>query len=456
MTLVLKSLDDDGAERRIDAGATLSIGRGTDNDLVLVDPSREVSKTHCRIETSDGKFVLTDLSINGVTIEGSGEALGPGTRHTLASGDIFVIGSHRFAVDIVPDGGGGDHTSASMPAMPSADPTAPRTVSHILDGASEGVEQRASGGVTGEADRWLSTLPQGSADATMRLPMGWDEPPRTHPETDDAPLLPSDFDQPASEFANRSEHLAASNSVLQVPRAQQMIPTNWLDDDGDLAPDAPAAGVAETPPSRVPQSRTPLQAARAAGAAPPPSSGEARRALAEGGRLDSTGLAALSEADLMRRCGAALRAVLEAFDALEAAQAVAEHDCGLQVAVADGALWADFFASNRDPLLSLLVEAHPTPAEAIAQRAVALADRQRALGRAVADAAHELDAKLGPEAIESETKSRFRRGPLASIAAWERYVGLHAEIGGETAKNGVPSFLALLRNCFSRVHQKRP
>ncbi|MCX8256537.1 MAG: hypothetical protein OTI36_21360, partial [Beijerinckiaceae bacterium] len=100
--------------------------------------------------------------------------------------------------------------------------------------------------------------------------------------------------------------------------------------------------------------------------------------------------------------------------------------------------------------------AHPTPAEAIAQRAAALADRQRALGRAVADAAHDLDAKLAPAAIEAETKSRFRPGPLASITAWERYVELHGEIAGEAAKNGGPSFLGLLRNCFSRVHKKRP
>ncbi len=447
MTLVLKSLDDDGAERRIDSGATFSIGRGTDNDLVLVDPSREVSKTHCRIETAEGKFVLTDLSINGVTIDGQSQSLGPGSRHVLASGDVFVIGSRRFAVEIMPAGGGDDH-AAPAPAMPSLGPSARQTVSHILDGSSEGVEARASGGVTGEADRWLSTLPQGSAEATMRLPMGWDEPPRTHPETEDAPLLPQDFEQPASEFANRSEHVAAANSVLHVPRAQQTIPMDWLDGDDDIAPAQGSGAAAASAPSR-----TPLQAARAAGAAPPAPSGEARRALAEGARLDPAGLAALPEAELMRRCGEALRAVLDALDALEAAQAVAERDCGLQVA-ADGALWADFFASNRDPMLSLLVETHPMPAQAIAQRAAALADRQRALGRAVADAAQELDAKLGPDVIEAETKSRFRRGPLASLAAWERYVGLHAEIGG--AKNGVPSFLVLLRNCFSRVQQKRP
>ena len=449
MTLVLKSLDEDGAERRIDAGATFSIGRGTDNDLVLVDPSREVSKTHCRIETADGKFVLTDLSINGVTVDGQSQPLGPGSRHTLASGDVFVIGARRFAVAILPDGGGEDQAAAPAPAMPGLESTAPRTVSHILDGSSEGVEARASGGVTGEADRWLSALPQGSAEATMRLPMGWDEPPRTRPETDDAPLLPQDFDQPASEFANRSEHVASANSVMQLPRAQQTIPMDWLDEEGG-DPSKPNGAAREALPSR-----TPLQAARAAGAVQPSSTGEARRALAEAARLDPAGLASLPEADLMRRCGEALRGMLDALDALEAAQAVAERDCGLQVA-ADGALWADFFASNRDPMLSLLVESHPMPAQAIAQRAAALADRQRALGRAVADAAHELDAKLAPEAIEADSRSRFRRGPLASLAAWERYVGLHAEIGGEPAKNGVPSFLALLRNCFSRVQQKRP
>ena len=441
MSLVLKSLDDDGIERRIDAGATFSIGRGTDNDLVLVDPSREVSKTHCRIETEDGRFVLIDLSINGVTIDGQSRPMGPGSRHTLASGDVFLVGPRRFAVEIAKAGEDSAPAEPFSSQMSSLAPSAPGSVSHILDGFSEGAEARASGGVTGEADRWLSALPLGAADATMRLPMGWDEPPATSMPADGAPLLPPDVAQPASEFANRSEHLAAPNSVVQVPRAQQLIPTNWLEDD-----ESPAAQAMPIPSPQIPAPSTPPPRA--------PMGADARRAFAEGARLDSAGLAGVPDADLMRRCGEALRAVLDGLDALEAAQAVAERDCKLQVA-ADGALWTDFFATNRDPLLSMLVEPQPPPAQVLAQRAAALADRQRALGRAVADAAALMDSTLAPAVIEGETRGRFRRGPLASLAAWERYSELHAELVGKGAKEGVPSFLVLLRKCFSRVLQKR-
>lgn len=430
MPLILKSLDDDGIERRID-GKTFTLGRGTDNDLVLVDPSREVSKTHCRIEADGAKFVLVDLSINGVIIDGQGAPMGPGARHTLASGDVFIVGRRRFAVtiaDVIVDPAAPDSTETIGPVASLAS-TAPKSISHILDGASEGPESRASGGVAGEAQRWLGTLPEGSADETMRQPMGWDGPP----PADDPAILPPDFDQPASDFANRSEHTPASMGAMHVPRPQQLIPTNWLDDDAtaSAAPAMLGAPSASTPSVSL------------------------RRAFAEGGRLDPAGLSGVDDEALMRRCGEALRAFLDGLDAIEAAQAVAERDCALP-SPSEGALWADFFASNRDPLLALLAEKHPGPARVLAQRVAALADRQRALGHAVADAAHRYDGALTPAAIEAEPKSRFARGPLAKVAAWTRYVGLHAELAATAPGETLPSFLVLLRKSFARAMTKRP
>jgi predicted component of type VI protein secretion system len=40
--------------RRIEIDARLSIGRGPENDLVLVDPTRVLSKCHCVIEADGG------------------------------------------------------------------------------------------------------------------------------------------------------------------------------------------------------------------------------------------------------------------------------------------------------------------------------------------------------------------------------------------------------------------
>ncbi len=438
MVLVLKALDGDGAERRIEPGASFTMGRGADNDLVLVDPAREVSKTHCRIEGDGGKgFVLIDLSINGVFIEGQGEAMRPGSRHRLASGDQFKVGPHRFAVAIAEPG-------ASAPVLPDA-AAVPANVSNILDGTSEGPEQRAAASGSGEAERWLGTLPKGSADETLHEPMGWDAPPSIG-----GTALPSDFGQPAaSDFANRSEHVPAAQNALHVPRmaaASQLLPMDWLDDE----PSAPASAAA--PSTVVPTGRG---SPSLSGAPPPPRpSADLRRPFAETGRIDPAAIASVTDEQLMRRCGEALRAVLDGLDTAEAAQAVAERDCGLPTPV-DTGLWGDFFTNNRDPLVSLLVEAQPGPARALGQRFAALADRQRALGRGVAEAAETLDARISPEPIAAESRHRFAVGPLADAAAWKRFVGLHGELAAMRDREAPTNFLVLLRKSFARAMIKR-
>lgn len=457
MALVLTSLDDEGIERRIEQGKTLSIGRGTDNDLVLVDPSREVSKTHCRIEADGDRYTLVDLSINGVTLDGHSTPMGPGARHELKTGDVFVIARQRFAVAIAPEGTGADETPTAAYAMPTA--SVPHDIGQILDGAAEGVESRASLGVSKEATPWLNELPPGAADETIRQPMGWETPPAT-----DA-ILPLDFDQPAaSDFANRSEHVPAANNALYVPRVTNkathegaepvgaqiptQIPSDWLDEPAHKAAGPePAPRPARTANRPTGPSHAPAPAADTAAL---------RRAFAEGGRFDPATLSGLSDDALMRRCGEALRAFLEGLDSSEAAQGVAELDCGLSSPVKEG-LWADFFATNRDPLVALLVEPQPGPGPALAQRVSALADRQRALGHAVAEAAHRYDAVLAPAAIEAETRHRFKPGPVGRAAAWARYVGLHGELADGAPEAGrAPSFLLLLRKSFARAMTKRP
>lgn len=437
MVLVLKALDGDGSERRIQPGASFTMGRGADNDMVLVDPAREVSKTHCRIEGDGGQgFVLVDLSINGVFIEGQGVAMGPGSRHKLASGDQFTVGSHRFAVAIA-------EPEAPSPLVHEAGAT-PTNISNILDGTSEGPEQRAAASGSGEADRWLRTLPKGSADQTLHEPMGWDAPPSIG-----GAALPSELEQPvASDFANRSEHVPAAYNALHLPRATnttQLLPINWLDEEPN-APD-PATG----PSIGIPAGRGgPSLAATPA----PRTTADLRHPFAESGRLDPAAIASVTDEQLIRRCGETLRALLDGLDTAEAAQAVAERDCGLPTPV-DTGLWGDFFTNNRDPLVSLLVEAQPGPAHALGQRFAALADRQRALGRAVAEAAEIYDMRLSPEPIAAESRHRFAVGPLADAAAWKRFVGLHGELVAMRDREAPTNFLVLLRKSFSRAMTKR-
>ena len=51
-------------------GTGLTIGRGSENELVLPDPNRELSKRHCAIEDNNGNVAIVDFSTNGTFLNG--------------------------------------------------------------------------------------------------------------------------------------------------------------------------------------------------------------------------------------------------------------------------------------------------------------------------------------------------------------------------------------------------
>jgi len=88
--------DDDGAVRRMPIRDGMTLGRSSDNDVVLRDFS--VSRHHARLVGEGAAFRLVDLkSTNGVKINGSAVADG-----VLQAGDRVEIGSFRLTVS---DGG---------------------------------------------------------------------------------------------------------------------------------------------------------------------------------------------------------------------------------------------------------------------------------------------------------------------------------------------------------------
>ena len=69
---------------------TITIGRKTDNSLIIEDPA--VSGHHARIVKIQAVFFLEDLmSTNGTAINGR-----PITRHQLNDTDVITIGRHRL------------------------------------------------------------------------------------------------------------------------------------------------------------------------------------------------------------------------------------------------------------------------------------------------------------------------------------------------------------------------
>lgn len=117
LTLSIRNAD------RLDNGSPTSlvldrrgavIGRAPTTDWCLPDPNLHISSRHCEIQFRDGDYQLIDVSTNGTFLLGQSARLeGP---HTIAPGDVFVIGS--FEVLAVVDGQGASPATAA-PAAPA-------------------------------------------------------------------------------------------------------------------------------------------------------------------------------------------------------------------------------------------------------------------------------------------------------------------------------------------------
>ena len=75
------------------------IGRGDGADWVLEDPDCLLSGVHCRLESSGGLTTLTDLSGNGVFLDGDAERCERGKPVALVPGQSFTLGKYWARAD---------------------------------------------------------------------------------------------------------------------------------------------------------------------------------------------------------------------------------------------------------------------------------------------------------------------------------------------------------------------
>lgn len=88
------------------AGAGGTIGRLEQNDLVLPDPERTISRRHAQVDFRDGAYFITGLGQN--PLELNGRAMAPGSLAKLATGDRLVIGEYCIVAELI--------TSVASPA----------------------------------------------------------------------------------------------------------------------------------------------------------------------------------------------------------------------------------------------------------------------------------------------------------------------------------------------------
>ena len=110
------------------AQGSLSIGRAPGNDWVLADPEQHLSRTHCMIAFEAGRYVLTDLSTNGVLINGAQQPTSRNSRTILTDGDSVQLGNYVLEVaeaDGPASGAPAGPFGAAKFLTPQADPLGP-------------------------------------------------------------------------------------------------------------------------------------------------------------------------------------------------------------------------------------------------------------------------------------------------------------------------------------------
>lgn len=217
-------------------GPSLTIGRGNENDLVLPDPDRMLSKRHCAIEDHNGNIIVVDFSTNGTFLNYGALALGA-TPTPLNNGDILTVGPYEILVEILQAG------AQEMIAAPEAlapvshgfADNAPSTADLLdapgdggdfLDDLLSGREQLVGpGGVTREE----------LGDDGLMPPLGEDD------------LMPPADDPMMDQTGKLGMHAAAGQDHFSAPRANAAppssgaIPDDWDDDLLAPTPSQPAA-----------------------------------------------------------------------------------------------------------------------------------------------------------------------------------------------------------------------
>ncbi|HET9354111.1 MAG TPA: FHA domain-containing protein, partial [Sphingomicrobium sp.] len=206
--VMIRCPDNVAPERREVRGGEFSIGRGKDNQWVVADPDRHLSKKHCQFTYGVGEWEVQDFSTNGTFLNQSSDPIGKGASQKLRNGDRVKFGLYEIEVIIDEEESAREHDNflAHHDPLPSRTEVRPYHDARLPNSAS------------------MLDAPNSS-------------------------ILPADFDplapnpEPFSGPTD-SDHAPALQSAFRPPGPVAIIPDDW---DVDL----PAA--APRPPSARPQ-----------------------------------------------------------------------------------------------------------------------------------------------------------------------------------------------------------
>jgi type VI secretion system protein ImpI len=396
--------------RRLEGGE-FRIGRGPDNDWVLADTERVMSKRHCVITWRSGGWQIADTSTNGTFINQQTAPLGSGAVHHLSDGDRIRFGAYEIEARV-------QGAAASAPVTP----------------------RNAYGDPFGDDPFSTPNAPAGPAEPDSWFGGG------------NSIALPGDFDPLAADdglFGRPvADHSAPHQDAFRPPpMAPKLLPDDW-----DLS-QSPAQS-ASPPPSFLPvPPPLPAPPARPAEVAPQPAPpvasfvATAPAAPAPPAQYDadllSVFLTAAGMADaprtgdaavVMRRLGGAFRAMVAGLRQSMIARSAIKGEFRIEQTMirAKGNNPLKFSADDDDAMAALLGIGRRTDMEADAAVSDALRDirlHELAVMGAMQAAVRVLLARLDPAALRAEGEQGRAMIPAQRKArAFDAFEALHGEI----------------------------
>jgi type VI secretion system protein ImpI/type VI secretion system protein len=385
-------------------GGEFSIGRGPDNDWVLPDPARHLSKRHCVIAYRQRTWQVAGTSTNGTFINGDTSPLETRPPQTLQDGDRIALGAYEIEVGLAlpSDRPWGQSPTASAAA---AGPFGNPFDDDVFAPAPQPPPALGASG-TGQDRGRLSP----------RLPDFFD------------PLQPEEGAYPGAQ----EDHSPAVSDAISLPHARSVLPADWDLDEPAVRP------VRQTPPEAVvpPSVTAPPPAAPDTGAAALPPTASPGDLLAA--FLRGAGMAALEVADAartMEQLGAAFRATVAGIRQALIARSGVKRAFRIEETQIRrrGNNLLKFSANDDDALAGFLGAGRRSdmePAAAIADALTNIRLHELATATAMQSAVRALVVRLGPAQI-IDTKEPA--GGMAFLSnrkarAWDAYEALHAEI----------------------------
>ena len=493
----------DGRPVKMQAGS-LTVGRGPNNNLVLPDPDRMLSKSHFVIEDQNGKIIIVDFSTNGTFLNYSKVPLGR-TPTPLNNGDVLSAGGYELVVEIgeelmdlddlvapAPVQSGISHGQAAQAPDPLAmlDDPGPGG-GDFLDDLLGG-----DGGPTGpgqldtsdpidqllpplgeEEDEFFKKPSDGREGEGASLPMH--NPSVTDSFSPSASLIPDDWDDLLAPDGADEETPESEPDDLSAPQQDDLMSS--ADDDflSDITPEpeveatpepapTPEPVVAETPepvaepePTEVPAPQPESTPEPVAAAAPPPAvaSGDQSAARAFLAGLNADGLA-VSDAELtetMDRMGRMMRLMVVGLREILMTRTSIKSEFRIDQTMisAGGNNPLKFSLSEDDAIVALAKpksKGYLAPETATAQALDDIKAHEIAMVTGMEAAIKGVLAKLDPEELAGQIETSSAIGSMfkgKKARYWEVYEKMYTQISDQAEND----FHELFSREFARAYK---